>query len=186
MRKELMTIADRHPADVRDVFAVDENVTRFLTQTGSLAFRTNGVTTIPAQEDPHMQLVFFRFQVVEEFSNRVHDERAFVGRQFAERHIHVNAAAARSLFEVGEVCAIARLCPRLNGALMQRFTLIRDNQIRIEVNGVTESLASRARAKGIVKGEKLRFWIFIPDAALFTLKGLRKAILSFARQGTVS
>ena len=32
----------------------------------------------------------------------------------------------------------------------------------------------------------MRFRIFIPDAALLTLKGLREAVLSFARHGTVS
>ena len=75
LRKEFMTLLDRHAAHVGDILAVNEDVTSLLPQPRTAALRTNGISAIAAQEYPYVQLVFFRFQVFEKFPNGIHHKR---------------------------------------------------------------------------------------------------------------
>ena len=54
-------------------------------------------------------------------------------------------------FEVVQVSAIARFGPGLDRALRDRLALVRNHQVEVHIDGVSESLASRAGAKRIVE-----------------------------------
>ena len=70
-----MTFLDRHAGHIGNILAVNEDVSSLLPQPRTAALRTNGISAIAAQEYPYMQLVFFRFQVFEKFSNSIHHKR---------------------------------------------------------------------------------------------------------------
>src|SRR2546426_1043480 len=63
MREKFVAFLDGHAADMRNVLVVDKNVARLFPQPRAIAFRTNRVSAIPAQEDANVQLVYLRFGV---------------------------------------------------------------------------------------------------------------------------
>src|SRR6202035_2614670 len=70
--------------------------------------------------------------------------------------------------------AIARLGPGLNDAFVDGLAAIGDDQIDIEVDGVAKSLATRARAVGIVEGKQARLGLLIGEGAIFAFKAIAK------------
>src|SRR5206468_2323289 len=64
-REEFVSLLDRHSTDIRNVFAVNVDIPRFLPKPGAITFRTNRIAAVPAKKDPNMQFVFFRFQILE-------------------------------------------------------------------------------------------------------------------------
>src|SRR5450755_3041900 len=68
--------------------------------------------------------------------------------------------------------AIARLGPRLDGAVVERLTGIGDHQIQIEVDRVAEALATRAGAVGIVEREQPRLGFLVDDAVVFAFEAV--------------
>src|SRR5262249_37456466 len=125
--------------------------TRFLAEPGTAALRTNRVAAITAEEDANMQLVFFCFQIFEELTDCIHNERALVRREIAERNIHSNAARSGGFLQIVEVSSITRLGPRFDRSLVQRLAFVRDHKVEIEVDRVAKPLAARACAKRIVE-----------------------------------
>src|SRR5262249_19533282 len=117
--KKLVALLDGHGADIGDALAVDKNVARLLPQTRALGFRTYRISPISAQKYPHVQLVFFCFQIIEELTDRVHYKGPFISRQVAKRHVHANAAALRRFLKIVKVSTIAWLRPGLDGAIIQ-------------------------------------------------------------------
>src|SRR5262245_46406743 len=117
-----------------------------------------------------MEFVLLRLEVIEEPANGVYDEGSILRRKIPERNVEAQTADSSRLLEVVEVGFIPRLGPRLNRAFVQRFALIGDDQIEIEIDSVPESLTSRARAERTVKRKKLRLRIFVPNAAFLALE----------------
>ncbi len=175
------------------IFAVDLYLQRVRPQPPPAALRTLRVPAIPAQKHPHMQLVFLALQHGKEtlYAGKLafafNHQRLLIFSQIDPRDIERHVTLPRKLPQLGLKRAILRFGPRLNRAFAQRFGHVRDNQIQIEINGVAKALASRARAKRIVKREQRRFRLFIPDVAVLALEPLREAplldLLAFARCG---
>src|SRR5882724_2215093 len=107
-----------------------------------------------------MQLVLLPLQIVEKPTNPAeasvpneHEVLLFFGQLpprniewQAERHSRILG----QLLHLVVVDAMLRFGPRLNRSLGKSFRLVWDHQIHIEINGVTESLATRARSVWIV------------------------------------
>src|SRR5690242_4115015 len=104
-----MAFLDRHPANVRNVLPVDENVARFLAQPAPMTIGAHGVASVPAQEHANVELVFFRFEIVEEFAYAFIDKRLLVCVQKTKRSFRINMARSRAFFEVIEVTPVAGL-----------------------------------------------------------------------------
>ena len=119
----------------------DPNVQRLRAQPRSLAVRTLRIAAIPAQEHAHVNFVFLRFHFVEEPVNVFEDQRLFLRRQIAERHVPADFAA-RGLAEMRGVPLVLRLGPRLHRAFVERKARIGNHQIHVVVDGVAETLGS--------------------------------------------
>src|SRR5581483_3475931 len=97
--------------------------------------------------------------------------------QLRPRHIQRNAGLASELLHLCRISAIFRLGPGLNGAFIERLRLIRNHQVKIEVDCVPETLAARARAEWVVEREQPRLRLFVTNAAVLAFKALREAEL---------
>src|SRR5579863_1118273 len=90
------------------------------------------------------------------------------------RYVERNPRLLGVPLQIGEQRTILRLGPGLNRAFRQCLQLVRDDEIKIEIDRVAESLAPRARAVRIVKRKEPRLWLFIAHIALLALKTLRE------------
>ena len=97
-----------------------------------------------------------------------------------------NAGRARVAAHLRCQRLVLGLGPRLDRAFGQRQRLVRNHQVQIEIDGVAEALAARARAERIVEREQPRLRLFVADVALLALEALREAELlcsfAFARR----
>ena len=55
------------------------------------------------------------------------------------------------------------------------FDLVRNHQIKIEIDGVAEALAARAGSVGIVEREQPRLRLLVAQVAVLAFKALREA-----------
>ena len=83
------------------------------------------------------------------FENRVALRRG----EIAEGNVEGNALGAREAAHFDRELAVARLGPRLDGAIGERLAFVGNHAVDIEINCVAEALAARARAVGIVERE---------------------------------
>ncbi len=125
-----------------------------------------------------MQLVFLRFQPIEE---TVHTDESVVAfsdgallRLFklGERHIHRDAFAPRELLQFSAPPIELRFGEWLNRTIGQRQFAVRDDQIPIQPDGVAEALARRTRAERIIEAEQVRFGPDVTQAAMLALEPL--------------
>src|SRR5579864_7285803 len=106
-----------------------------------------------------MQLVFLAFEPAEEafHSGKVlstialDDGVVLCGGEIAVGNIQRYTFGFSETAHVDNKLAIARLRPGFDGAVVERFAFIGDHPVNIEVDGVAESLAARARAIRVVK-----------------------------------
>ena len=127
-----------------------------------------------------MKFVFLALEPIEEafdafeivFGIAFEDQAALLGGELAPRDVERNAAIARPFFHVLQERAITRFGPRFDGAFIERFAGIRDDEIEIEVDGVAEALATRASAVGIVEGKKARLGLLIKRAVVLAFEAL--------------
>src|SRR3977135_2893402 len=107
-----------------------------------------------------MQLVFFALKIAEEsphpqkFSLAVEHKIAVLVLQVSPGDIQRNAGLLGKALEIGEQGTILGLRPRFDRAVAQGLQLVGNHQVEIEINGVAESLAARARAIRIVEGKQ--------------------------------
>src|SRR5215472_12198812 len=90
-------------------------------------------------------------------------------------HVEWNTRRLRIPLQVGKQRTILWFGPRLDCSLCQRFHLVGDHEVEIEVDGVPEPLTLGASAIRIIERKQPRLWFFIPQIALLALKPLRKA-----------
>ena len=94
----------------------------------------------------------------------------FLG-EFAPRHIHRNAKGSRVLAKVGEPGAVFGPVPGIDGSAVQRQSLVGNDEIHVEIDGVAESLAARTGAERVVEAEQPRFGFAAGTMATRTLVG---------------
>src|SRR6185295_14357204 len=97
----------RHAADVGDVLSSDENITCVLAKAASPAIRTHGVSTVPAKENPHVQLVLLRFEVSEEVAHSVQNEIQLIRIQFTDRRVQGDSVRLGRFLEIVEINPVA-------------------------------------------------------------------------------
>ena len=127
-----------------------------------------------------MQLVFFALEIIEEAFDAVEFARgiafeqqlALVRRQMPPRDVRRNVLRARELLRFLHQPAIARLGPRLDRAVVERFARIGHDEIEIEIDRVAESLAARACAPRIVERKKPRLRLLINGAVIFAFEAI--------------
>ncbi len=170
-----------HGADLADVFPVDLHLLGFNAQPRPAAGRTHRVTTIPAQEDTHMELVFLALQVIEESAHArelafaIDDRFLLLGIEIVPGHIQRNLGRFGEAFEFREQRTVLWLRPWLHGSFVQGLCFVRNHQVQIKVDGVAKSLATGTSAIRIVKRKQTRFWLFIANAVPLALEALAVA-----------
>ncbi len=141
---------------------------RFRPQPLPAAIRALRIATILAQHHPHVQLVLLALQLRKESHHAgepvlalrrglaAQHRLARCFRQLAPRHVQRNAQLRRMLAQLAKPRPILRPVPRIDRAARQRQPLVGNHQAQIVIHRVAESLAPRARPKGIVEAEQPR------------------------------
>src|SRR5206468_5455005 len=149
------------------------------------------ISAIAAEKYAHVQLVLFAFEVIEEPANAwkppftLDHQPLLLGIKLRPGHVERQPTLLRETLQLGEERLVFRLGPRLDRALVQRLRRIRDHQVEIEINRVSESLAARASAIWVVERKQARLRLFISNIAALALESLREAqpLLRFAIAG---
>src|SRR2546422_10364578 len=76
-----------------------------------------------------------------------------LGRKLIKRDVERDSLGAGRASHFLVVDSVPRLGPRLDGTFGQGLVLVGDHEVQVEVNRVTEPLATRAGTKGIVEGK---------------------------------
>ncbi len=153
--EKLLRRADVHAHHLGQVASADAHVEGFLAQPRALAFRTQRVAPVAAQKHAHVQLVLLGFQVVEEAADESVDRFALLVREIGKGNIEAHLAA-RGFTEIAQPRAGLRLGPRLDRALVERERRVGNDAVHVEIDGVAEPLAARARPDGRVEAEQDR------------------------------
>ena len=107
------------------------------------------------------------------FPDRLRESAAAAPRSSCRHGTFVGIPCARAHFRASCMSnLIARLGPRLNRAVIQRFAGVRHHQVQIEINRVSESLAARARSIRIVERKQPRLRLLIQRAVVLAFESL--------------
>src|SRR5439155_12460119 len=168
-----------------DCAAGHAHVARLAPQTRAAAIGARQVAAIPAQEHADVHLVLLPLEPSEEAADPVvvrpgpcrrtvpfDDEPLLVVAQLRPRDVEPNPRSLRGALQLGELRAVVRLAPRLDGALLNRLRPIRHDEIHVELDDVAEAVTRGARAERVVERKQPRLWIFVGDGALSALKSL--------------
>ena len=128
--KECRCVFHRHCADFANVLARNSHLPCFHPQPVSIALRTPRVSTIAAQKDPHVQLVFFPLQVLEEATHArelrfpIKDSPLLLGFEIGPCDIQRNVGLPRETLHLRGKRSIFGFGPRLDCAFVQTFAWI--------------------------------------------------------------
>ena len=179
--EEAVGVGDGERCGLADVLIPDADSAGFGAQALSFAFRAERVAAILAEHHADVQLVLLAFKEgeeavdAEECAVAVEDEGLLVGFEIVPGNVHRNAMLLCGLLQLGEVGAILRAIPRVDGAIFQCLRLVGNDEVEVEVDGVAEALAARARAEGVVEGEEARFRLAVDAMARFALESRGEA-----------
>ena len=81
----------------------------------------------------------------------VDDQTLLFRLEFVPGNIQRDSGLAGEAFQFSEQGAVLRLRPRLDRAFVQRFVLVGDDEVEVEVDRVAETLAAGTGAIGIVE-----------------------------------
>src|SRR6266481_798761 len=169
---------DGELANLRDRFSGHADGTCLGAKARPPTFRTSRITAKAAEKNAYMQLVFFSLQPVEETFDpfvvilgvAFENQAALFGSELPPRHVRRNSAGTRPFSCVLEKHAVARFRPGLDGAVVERLARVRDDQIQIKIDGISESLAARTRPVWIIEGEKARLWLLVESAVVLAFE----------------
>src|SRR6266581_6129448 len=170
-------------ANLRDGFLRHAHRARLGAQASPATLRAGRITTEAAEENADVQLVFLALQPGEKTFDpcvvvlriAIENQAALFGSELTPRHVGGNSAPARPLFCFLEKHAIARLGPRLDGAVVQRLAGIGDHQIQIEIDGIPEAMAAGACSVRIVKREKPGLRLLVESSIVLAFKSFVEA-----------
>ena len=94
--------------------------------------------------------------------------------QFPPGRVQRDTMLQRRFSELCLVGAILGPGPGIDRALVQRFLLVGDDQVEIEVDGVAEALAALAGAIGVIEGEQPGLGLAVDAMAKLAFKGWEK------------
>ena len=175
-----LRLADREGRHLVDRAVGHLHGARFAPQPRPAAVRAREIPAIAAEKDADVHLVFLLVEPAEEAANAfvvvvaVDDEAPLLVGQLPPRDVEGNLRLARDALQFGELRAIVRLAPGLDGVLRDRLLRIGHDQIHVELDDVAEPVAGRARAERVVEREQPRLRVFVADAARTALESLGK------------
>ena len=177
--EEALRLADGERRHAIDGAARHLDVARLAPQPGAAAVRAGQVAAIAAQEHADVHLVFLPLEPAEEAADALvrvavafDDEALFLVGELRPRDVEGDLRLLRRALQLGELRAIVRLAPRLDGAFLDRLRRIGHHQIHVELDDVAEAVAGRAGAERVVEREQPRLRILVRDAALPALEAL--------------
>src|SRR5256886_1630044 len=185
--KENARFFDGELANLGDSFSRDADGASFGAQASSATIRASGIPAEAAKENADVQLVllalqpgektFYAFVIV--FGIAFKNQAALFGRELTPRHVRGNSAASRPFFDFLKERAIAWLRPRFDGTVVERLAGVGDNEIQIEIDGVSEALATRTRSVRVVEGEQTGLGLLVQRAVIlaFEAGAKRKSVV---------
>src|SRR5690242_13836976 len=178
--KEITRLLDGQSAHLDYVFPLDRNAQGFPPEAAAVALRTFGVATVATEEHSDVEFVLLAFEIFEKAAHTpelripVHNPFPVLGSQLIKGHIQRNALRARGRLKFLLERSVTGLGPGFDSALAKRLLLVRNHQVRIEIDRVSEPLAPRAGAGGIVERKKRRLRFRKRSAAPLALEPLIK------------
>jgi len=148
---------DSHTAHLADALAIDLYLPRFRAQASPPASGAQRVSAIAAEKHADVQLVLLALEILKKSADAaeaavaIDNQFLLLGVQFMPRHLQRNFGLAREALEIGEQGPVLGFRPGLDGAFVQGLALVGDDKAEIEIDRVTEALAARAGAIGIVE-----------------------------------
>ena len=178
--KEAVRLADGERGNFADILSIEADSSCFGAQTCSFALGAQSVAAVFAQHDTHVQFVFLALEVGEEAVDTkkglvaIEHKGLLLRGQLSPRRIQGNAMLHGGLAESRLIRAILRPGPGIDGALVQRLLLVRNDQVQVEIDGVAEALAALAGSVRIVEREQPGLGLAVDAMAELTLEGLRE------------
>src|ERR1019366_815809 len=123
-----------------------------------------------------MDLVFLGLQVIKELVDAREHHTLFGLAEVAEGDVEAYLSFGVLLEPCGPLHA-ARLSPGFNRTFIERQALVRNGQVHVVIDGVTEALATRARARRTFEAEERRLRVLKLRAVVFALEALAEAHL---------
>ena len=169
-----------HLTDCGDGASGDFHGAGFGAQAGAVAVGASGVTAVAAEKNADVQFVFFALEPVEKtfdafvafFFVAVENGVALGDGQVAVGDVNGNPLGACEFAHFDGQLAVARLSPRFDRAIGERFAFVGDDAVEIEIDGVAETLAARAGAVRIVERKQARLRLLVDRAAFFAFEAL--------------
>ena len=172
-------------ADIdRGLACAQSHSARFCTQPLALALRAGRIAAILAQHHPDMQLVFLAFHERKEAmhagkaSVTIEDEGLIARLHLQPWNVDRNIVQPGNALQFSLVGRVLRPRPRIDGALSERFRLVRDDEVQIEIDRVAKTLAAWTGAERIVEREQawLRFTVDPMTVIAFVLATVSYAL----------
>ena len=180
--EEVLRGGDGEIAGFADVSVVEEDGAGFGAEPLASALGAGRVAAVLAEEDADVEFVLFGVEVVEEASDARPGAAAIpekLGLGFGEVVPGNVGADAFGLggAEHGGVPggAVFGLSPGVDGAGVEGFGFVWDDEVGIEIDGVAEALAARAGAVGVVEAEEAGFGVAVGAVAGGALEGCGEA-----------
>ena len=174
---------DRERRDLVDRPAADLHVARLPPQARPPAVGAGPVAAVAAQEDAYVDLVLLLLQRGEEPPDAgvagavpLDHEAPFLAGELRPGHGGPNVVPARGALQVGEVRAVVRLAPRLDGALRDRLRGIRHHQVHVELDDVAEAVARGTGAERAVEREQRGLRNLVGDPARAAFEALAEGV----------
>ena len=104
------------------------------------------------------------------------DERSLLLGELRPGHVKPQLALLGGALQIGELTAIMRLAPGLDGIAGDRLRRVGHHEIHVELDDVAKPVTRRTRAEWVVEREQPRLRIFVGDPADAALETLRKAV----------
>ena len=170
--EERLRLADGQRGGLVDGAGADAHVAGLAAQPRAGALRARQVAAIPAEEDAHVHLVLLPFEPGEEAADpgvlaavALDDDAALGVGQILPGRVEVDAQASGLALERGQLRAVVRLGPWLDGAAADRLGGVGHHQVEVQLDDVAEPVARRAGAKRVVEREQARLRRLVGDLA---------------------
>jgi hypothetical protein len=181
--EEALRLAHRERRHRSIVRCRPPHVARLAAQPGAAAVGARLVAAIAAEEHADVHLVLLPLEPLEEAADALvvgavalDDHAALFVGEVRPWHVQADAVLLGRALQLGQVRAVVRLGPRLDGALADRLGGIGHHEIEVELDDVAEAVARGARAERIVEREEARLRILVGDVAGAALEALRELV----------
>ena len=172
--EESRGVADLHGGDFAEVSAAHARRQRLGPQPRAAAGRTRPKAPPPAQEHADVHLVLPPLQPGEKtlqpaklpLGHPVQNQLPLPCRKLAERHVQRQVVIACQRHQLLQLVGIGRRVPRCNRPVAKRFARIGNDQIHVDADDVSKTLALGTRSQRTVETVEPRLGQRILDPAI--------------------